>query len=64
MFLSFHTGDEVAMDQKLNQYKNLDYSFPNCRECQFVDKLVAVSCKYDEVLCGYWLLKCNMYTEY
>lgn len=34
-------GDEVAIEQKLNHYKNVDYSFPNSRECQFVEKLLS-----------------------
>ena len=42
-------GDEVAMEQRLNQYKSLDYSFPTCRECQFIEKLVAVIL----ILCTY-----------
>lgn len=34
-------GDSVAIEQKLTQFKNLDYTFPTSRECQFVEKLVA-----------------------
>jgi len=33
-------GDEVAIEQKLAHFKNADYTFPNSRECQFVEKLV------------------------
>eukprot|EP01006_Ploeotia_vitrea_P009390 TRINITY_DN22014_c0_g1_i1.p1 TRINITY_DN22014_c0_g1~~TRINITY_DN22014_c0_g1_i1.p1 ORF type:complete len:315 (-),score=-0.15 TRINITY_DN22014_c0_g1_i1:31-975(-) len=32
-------GDEVELDQKLNQYKNLDHTFGSSRECTFIEKL-------------------------
>jgi alpha-soluble NSF attachment protein len=34
-------GDEVAIEQKLTNFKNSDHTFPNSRECQFVEKLVS-----------------------
>ena len=32
-------GDTVAMRQKLEQYKEKDYTFADCRECKFVEDL-------------------------
>eukprot|EP01038_Epipyxis_sp_PR26KG_P010048 gene10048-13508_t len=33
-------GDTVAVNMKMEEYKNIDYSFGGSRECQFVEKLV------------------------
>lgn len=33
-------ADEVAIEQKLVCFKNIDYTFPNSRECKFVESLV------------------------
>ena len=30
-------GDEVAVKQKLDQYKAADYTFADARECKFVE---------------------------
>ena len=36
------TGDNVAARNKLEAFKNLDFSFGSSRESQFVDKLLEV----------------------
>ncbi|KAJ1441808.1 soluble NSF attachment protein, partial [Ochromonadaceae sp. CCMP2298] len=33
-------GDNVAVTQKLDSCKNLDFSFNGSRECEFIDKLL------------------------
>ena len=35
-------GDNVAATGKLESFKATDYNFPSSRECQFLEKLVAV----------------------
>lgn len=35
-------GDRVAVDIKLEEFKNLDYTFPKSRECGFVEQLLQV----------------------
>eukprot|EP00595_Chromulina_sp_UTEXLB2642_P002300 CAMPEP_0196765250 /NCGR_PEP_ID=MMETSP1095-20130614/7881_1 /TAXON_ID=96789 ORGANISM="Chromulina nebulosa, Strain UTEXLB2642" /NCGR_SAMPLE_ID=MMETSP1095 /ASSEMBLY_ACC=CAM_ASM_000446 /LENGTH=108 /DNA_ID=CAMNT_0042122979 /DNA_START=509 /DNA_END=835 /DNA_ORIENTATION=+ len=34
-------GDSVAVNQKLDAYKDIDYSFGSSRECGFIEKLVS-----------------------
>lgn len=35
-------GDAVAVQQKLDAFKNVDFSFSTARECEFITKLVEV----------------------
>ena len=59
-----YIGDEVAIDQRINQYKSLDYSFPSSRECQFIEKLMTVRILY--ALAQQWnlcLLYLYIYTD-
>jgi len=41
-------GDNVAGENKLNEFKNADYTFPTSRECQLIDKLVEALNNSDE----------------
>jgi alpha-soluble NSF attachment protein len=33
-------GDVVAADISLNKYKDMDYTFPGCRECKLCEDIV------------------------
>jgi alpha-soluble NSF attachment protein len=43
-------GDQVQVRNKLDEYKNLDYSFTSSRECDFITKLIEVGPAFSSVL--------------
>lgn len=40
-------GDEIQVRSKIDEYKNLDYSFGSARECEFIANLVDSLAAYD-----------------